>query len=83
MTFEEFIDYLYEAVDCEGYIDRESENIKTIEEVVGIDFKYLTSKEIFALIQGMKFMYEMQSEWWLYFEDEEISYEGEENERIN
>lgn len=71
MTFKEFIDCLYEAVDCEGYIDRESEDIKTIEEVVGIDFKYLTSKEIFALIQGMRFMYEMERESWIYFEDEE------------
>lgn len=71
ITFEEFMDCLYEAVDCEGYIDRESKNIKTIEEVVGIDFKPLTDEEIFAYIQGMKSMYEIQNEWWRYFEDEE------------
>lgn len=71
MTFKEFMQYVYEAADCEGYIDRESEDIKTIEEVVGIDFKYLASKEIFALIQGMRIMYEMGRESWTYFEDEE------------
>ena len=70
MTFKKFIDYLYEAVDCEGYIDRESEDIQTIEEVVGIDFKYLASEEIFALIQGMKIMYEMERDSWRYFEED-------------
>ena len=68
MTFKEFIGYLYEAVDCEGYIDRESEGIQTIKEVVGIDFEYLEDKEIFALIQGMKTMYEIGRESWRYFE---------------
>ena len=71
MTFKEFIDCLYEAADCEGYIDRESEDIKTIEEIIGLDFSLLSEEEIFAYVQGMKTMYEMQSEWWLYFEDEE------------
>ena len=70
MTYKEFIDYLYEAVNCEGYIDRESEYIQTIEEVVGIDFKCLTNEEIFALIQGMRIMYEMERESWRYFEEE-------------
>ena len=71
MTFKEFIDCLYEAVDCEGYIDRESEDIKTIEGVVGIDFSLLSEEEIFAYIQGMKTMYEMENESWRYFEDDE------------
>ena len=72
MTLKEFIDYLYEAVDCEGYIDRESEYIQTIEEVIGIDFKCLTNEEIFALTQGMKIMYETERESWRYFEGEEM-----------
>ena len=71
MTFKEFIDCLYEAVDCEGYIDRESEYIKTIEEIVGIDFSLLSEEEIFALIQGMRIMYVMERESWRYFEDDE------------
>ena len=70
MSFKEFIDYLYEAAYCEGYIDRESEDIQTIEEVVGFDFKCLTNEEIFALIQGMRIMYEMEKESWRYFEEE-------------
>ena len=70
MKYKEFIDYLYEAVDYEGYIDRESEDIQTIEEVVGIDFEYFGNKEIYALIQGMKTMYEMERERWRYFEEE-------------
>ena len=70
MTFKEFIGYLYEAVGYEGYIDRESNEIQTIKEVVGIDFEYLEDKEIFALIQGMKTMYEMERESWRYFEEE-------------
>lgn len=71
MTFEEFMQYVYEAANCEGYIDRESECLTTIEEVIGLNFKPLTDKEIFAFIQGMKLMYEMQNERWLYFEDRE------------
>lgn len=68
MTFKEFIGYLYEAIDCEGCIDRESEEIQAIEEVVGIDFKYFKDEEIYLLIQGMKTMYEIGRESWRYFE---------------
>ena len=71
MRHKEFIDYLYEAVGYEGYIDRESNVIQTIKEVVGIDFEYLEDKEIFALIQGMKTMHEMERESWRYFEEGE------------
>ena len=70
MTFKEFIGYLYEAVDCEVYIDRESEEIQAIEEVVGIEFKYFDNNEIYLLIQGMKTMYEIERESWRYFVDE-------------
>ena len=69
MRYKEFIDCLYEAIDCEGYIDRESEEIQTIEEVVGIDFSLSSDEEIFALIKGMTIMYEMERESWRYFED--------------
>ena len=74
MTFKEFIECLYEAADCEGFIDRKSEALQTVEEVIGLDFKPLTDEEIFALIQGMRIMYEMKRESWRYFEDEENSY---------
>ena len=69
MRYKEFIDCLYEAIDCEGYIDRESEEIQTIEEVVGIDFSLSSDEKIFALIKGMTIMYEMERESWRYFED--------------
>lgn len=68
MTFKEFIGYLYEAVDYEVYIDRESKGIQAIEEVIGIDFKYFKDEEIYLLIQGMKTMYEIGRESWRYFE---------------
>ena len=71
MTFKEFIDCLYEAADCEGFIDRKSEALQTVEEVVGIDFSLLSEEEIFALIQGMRIMYVMERESWRYFEDDE------------
>lgn len=69
MTFKEFIECLYEAADCEGFIDRKSETLQTLEEVIGLDFSLLSEEEIFAYIQGMKAMHEMKEESWRYFGD--------------
>ena len=57
--FLEVVDELKEALDCGGYPDRSSEELKLIEEVTGVNFDDMSGDEIVAFLLGLSKMYEV------------------------
>lgn len=71
ITYKQFIEAVENCLDDDYNSDRNSEEAKIIEEVMGINFEYFTNKELDCYFSGLQHMHDTEKEKYLYFDDDE------------
>lgn len=71
ITYEKFIEAVENCIECDGYLDRDLEKLKIIEEVFGIDFNNFKDEELRWYLFGLQDMCRAEKDRYLYFDDDE------------
>lgn len=71
ITYKQFIEAVKDCLLADCYIDRNSNEIKIIEEVIGLNFKNFTDNELSFYLSGLQHMHDIENESYLYFDDDE------------
>lgn len=71
ITYKQFIEAVENCIDCDGYVDRDSEELKIIEEVFGIYFNNFKDEELRYYLFGLQDMCRVEKESYLYFDDDD------------
>ena len=71
ITYKQFIKAVENCIDCDGYIDRDREELKIIEEVFGFNFNAFDDGELRYYLFGLQDMCRVEKESYLYFDDDE------------
>ena len=71
ITYKQFIEAVENCIDCDGYVYRDKEELKIIEEVFGINFNDFDDGELRYYLFGLQDMCRVEKESYLYFDDDE------------
>ncbi|MEJ8752633.1 hypothetical protein WKS98_08405 [Lagierella sp. ICN-221743] len=71
ITYKQFIEAVENCLDGDYYIDKNSKEVKIIEEVIGLNFENITNHELNFYLSGLKQMHDIENESYLYFDDDE------------
>lgn len=72
INYVKFIEAVENCIECEdGYFNRDSEELKIIEEVLGIYFTNFKDEELRYYLFGLQDMCRVEKERYLYFDDDE------------
>lgn len=71
ITYEQFIEAVENCIDCDGYVGRDREELKIIEEVLGIDFNNFKDEELRWYLFGFQDMCRVEQDSYLHFDDDE------------
>lgn len=71
ITYKQFIEAVKNSIDCYGCFDRDSEEVKTIEEVLGVHFEDIKDEGLKGYLFGLQHMHSVEKERYSYFEDDE------------
>lgn len=72
ITYKRFIDAVENCIECDGYFNRDSEELKIIEEVFGIYFTNFKDEELRYYLFGLQDMRRAEKDRYLYFDDDEV-----------
>lgn len=71
ITYKQFIEAVENCIDCDGYVGRDREELKIIEEVLGIYFTNFKDEELRYYLFGLQDMCRVEKEKYLLFDDDE------------
>lgn len=71
ITYEKFIEAVENCIECDGYFNRDSEELKIIEEVLSVDFNDFGDEELKFYLFGVQDACMAVKESYIYFKDYE------------
>lgn len=71
ITYKQFIETVENCIDCDGYFNRGGEELKIIEEVLGVHFEDIKDEGLKGYLFGLQHMHGVEKEKYLLFEDDE------------
>lgn len=71
ITYKQFIEAVENCIDFDGYFNRDSEELKIIEEVFGIYFNNFKDEELRYYLFGLQDMCRAEKDRYLYFDDDD------------
>lgn len=71
LTYKQFTEVIENCIDLGGHLDRNSEELKIIEVVLGLDFNDFKDEELRYYLFGLQDMCRAEKERYLYFDDDD------------
>lgn len=71
ITYKQFTEAVKNCIDCDGYVYRDREELKIVEEVLNIDFNNFEDEDLRWYLFGLQDMCRIENESYLHFDDDE------------